>query len=166
MSVGGFLMVMVYIVYMEEQRKPLKTSNTRLLTDKELAFINAKKQGMSNGKAAIAAGMTKNAHSARVIGHKVSKDMTIQEAVAEALAANGITLDKAIAPIADGLKAEKTVIIGNGEQAMADNIPDHSIRLKASGMALNLMGAMNKNEGATSLTFVKVIVGDKTEYSL
>lgn len=158
-------MVMVYIVYMEEQRKPLQKP-ARAFTKRELSFIKAKAEGKNNRHAVLAAGITKNVASADVIGHKMNKDMTIQEAVAQALADNGITLHNAIKPIADGLQAEKTVIIGNGESAMADQIPDHSIRLKASGMALNLMGAMNKNEGATSLTFVKVIVGDKTEYSL
>lgn len=150
---------------MIEQRKPLQKA-PRDFTKRELSFIKAKAEGKNNRHAVLAAGITKNVASADVIGHKMNKDLTIQEAVAQALADNGITLHNAIAPIADGLQAEKTVIIGHGEQAMADNVPDHSIRLKASGMALNLMGAMNKNEGGNTFNFVKVIVGDQSEYNL
>lgn len=108
---------------------------------------------MSPTEAAFEASGATNAHSAATIGGKLSKDVTIQQAVAEALARKGITIDNAIQPIADGLTAEKTVIIGGGDDAFTNQVPDHAIRLKASGMALDLMGARNRGDGGSNIHF-------------
>lgn len=65
------------------------------------------------------------------------KKANVQEAVQQALVKHGITLDKAIQPISDALEATRQS--GFGEDAT--EVIDHSTRLKASGMALKLMGA-------------------------
>lgn len=51
-------------------------------------------------------------------------------------------MEKAVAPIADGLQAVsyRTSDVKDGNRE-SEAIPDHTTRLKASGMALKLLGA-------------------------
>lgn len=72
----------------------------------------------------------------------------VKLAIEQALAKHEITVDAAVQPIADGLKAERMAVTDSG----VEYTPDHSVRLKASSMALKLMGADNSDKG-NSVTF-------------
>lgn len=64
----------------------------------------------------------------------------VQAQVAQSLAKHDITIDKAIAPIKEALEATKVVITGSKDDAFAEVIPDHNIRLKAGKEARDLLG--------------------------
>lgn len=69
---------------------------------------------------------------------EVSKNLNkpnVKEALQVALEKHGITIEKATKPIADGLEAMKQ------NNYTGEFTVDHSIRLKAAGMALDVLGA-------------------------
>lgn len=109
---------------------------------KEQRFIQAKVQGKNNQEAGLIAG-AKSKYAASKYAQRLSKNVSVQQRLAKALRKQGITIETAIAPIAPALQADKTVIIGKGEDAFADIIPDHTTRLNASKLALDLLGAKN-----------------------
>lgn len=83
---------------------------------------------------------------------------TIKEAIEKAMEKHNITIDAAVKPIADGLTA--TRYVGAGETGF--EAVDHTTRLKASGMALKLMGAEQKEASGNTFIFNKGdVVGNK-----
>lgn len=73
--------------------------------------------------------------------------------------------DRRIAEVLrDGLGATKTVIIGQGDQAMADQVDDHTTRHRYLETALRLKG-LGKSEGMT-VTFNNMVLGQREEYKL
>lgn len=142
---------------------PCMTSKKRELTVKEQRLIKGIVEGKPKYKAAEAAGYSPK--SAAVIATETLKKPNVQEALQAAFEEHGITVSKVIKPIADGLQAEKVHIVGNGDAAMAEVVPDHSIRLKASSMALGLM--VPKSEGTTvNINFNKVVEDDRTAFGI
>lgn len=102
---------------------------------------------------------------AAVQANRMLKNVNVQEAIQSEMERQGITLEKIVKPIADGLEAEKVSIVGNGEQAMAEVTPDHGIRLKSSQMAQKLMGIENANEGSVTNNFVQIINQKADKYA-
>lgn len=139
---------------MKEQRKPL--------TPKEIKLVKGIAEGKTRQQAALDAYDASSPETASSIATNTLKKVNVQEALAEAFARHGITIDAATKPIADGLTAEKVHIVGNGDQAMADVVPDHGTRLKAAGMAFNLMGLGKQGDGSTINNFV-IIANDQRE---
>lgn len=116
------------------------------LTVKQKKFVKAYVANDGNGqKAALETydinktDMNKALNTANVIAVENLQKPTVKEAIEQALIKHGITMDAAIAPIADGLGAERDFYDKSGN--FLGNQPDHHVRLKASGMALKLMGA-------------------------
>jgi len=137
------------------------------LTVKEAKLVKAKAQGMTLADAYEVAGYAKtNRSSAAVNANKVLKKESVQEALHRELSKQGITLEKIIKPIKDGLEAERVAIVGNGDQAMAEVTPDHSIRLKSSAMAQKLMGLDNAGEGGVNIHFHQHQADQKAKYDL
>lgn len=134
------------------------------LTVKQAKFVKAKVEGKSGTQAYMEAYGTKNKATAAVEASKTLNKPNIQEAFQQAMAAQGITIEKIVKPIADGLEAEKVHIVGNGDQAMAEVVPDHSIRLKASGMAQNILGL--KSEGGATTNFIQIVQTQRDQYDL
>lgn len=77
--------------------------------------------------------------------HLFTKSKKIQTELQKMLQKQGITLKKALKPIADGLEAEKQIVHGKDEDSFVDIVPDHPTRLKASSMALDLLGVKHKD---------------------
>lgn len=100
---------------------------------------------------------------------RVVKSKSIQFQLQKALKKHKITIDRAIKPISDGLNATRTVVIGKGEEAMADQVEDHAVRLKASAMSLKLLGIdkssdIGQNIGNSSPELVNALKnGDEIE---
>lgn len=138
----------------------------RELTVKEAKLAKAKAQGMTNVEAYKEAGYSRNSSETTMEANtrKVLARPPVQEAFREELARQGITVEAIIKPIADGLKAEKVSIVGNGEQAMAEVTPDHSIRLKSSQMAQTLMG-VHKNSESAGGTFIQINNDMRSKYA-
>lgn len=132
---------------MAERRKPLQN------TVRERKFVEGIAKGKTKRQAAKDAGYTGSPETLSVTASQTLKKPSVQQALADAFERHGITIDAATKPIADGLKADKVHIVGNGEQAMAEVVPDHSVRLKAAGMAFNLMG-VGKQTGDVTINFI------------
>jgi hypothetical protein len=99
--------------------------------------------------------------------HQNLQNITVQQALQEALAKYDLTTDRLANVVDEAMSATKTVIIGKDEQAFADEVPDHGIRLKAAGMAANWMGIGKGQEGGTTnFNFVNVSKTDQNDYSL
>jgi len=116
------------------------------LTIKQTKFVKAYVATDGNGQEA--AKIAYNSSSDNVARSTASQALTkvnVRQAIDAALKRHNITLDAAMKPIEDGLLADKISISGQGDQAFAEVTPDHSIRLKASGMALKLLGADKEN---------------------
>jgi len=128
---------------MKPQRRPL--------TPKEIKLVRGIAEGKTKQAAAMEAYDASTPEAASSIASNTLKKVNVQEALAEAFRANGITIDAATKPIADGLKAMKTVPNGDGEGGY--DTADHSIRLKAAGMAFNLMG-IGKQSGDVTINFI------------
>lgn len=142
-------------------------ANTPKLTIKEVKLIKALVSGKTMGEAGMLATGSTTPESGAVQAGRMLKRVGVQEKLEEAFKTHGITVDAATKPIADGLKADKVHIVGNGEQAMAEVVPDHSIRLKASSMAFNLMGVgRNQEPQGNTYNFVQVSAGDREAFDL
>lgn len=125
-----------------QSRKPVK----KKLTIKEAKLVKGIVEGKTKRQAAIEAYNTKTPETASVVASNVLKKVNVQEALQEALEKAGLTPSKVVDVVKEGMEAQRLVIVGNGEEAMADLQPDHSIRLKAAGMAANFMGLGKNNE--------------------
>lgn len=137
------------------QRKPL--------TPKEIKLVKGIAEGKTRQAAALEAYNASTPEAASSIASNALKKVNVQEALAEAFQKHGITIDAATKPIADGLTAEKVHVVGNGEQAMAEVVPDHATRLKAAGMAFNLMG-VGKQTGDVTINFIKMTQSEREIY--
>lgn len=62
-------------------------------------------------------------------------------ALVNALRKHGLTASKVIKPIVDALEATKMVIhnADNPDDSWTEQVPDHSVRLKATQMGINLL---------------------------
>lgn len=124
------------------------------LTIKQKKFVKAYVSTDGNGQeAAKAAYDVKSDAVARTIASENLTKPNIRFFIDQSLEKHEITLDAAIAPIAEGLKADKVSISGQGDQAFAEVTPDHSVRLKASSMALKLLGVVEDKSPSVSITF-------------
>lgn len=137
------------------------------LTVKEAKLVKAKAAGKSNVEAWDEAGYSQNskANTKVVNTSKILSKPSVQEALQAELQRQGITLEKVVKPIKDGLEAEKVAIVGNGDSAMAEITPDHSIRLKSSAMAQKLMG-LDRQEGSVNVHFHAHQAEQKARYDL
>jgi hypothetical protein len=143
------------------QRKPLSPKKAKVVKAK----VEAELKGLPQQVAAEAAFPNQTPGAAAVSMSRALKDANVQEALAEAFAKYGIDIDTAVKPIGDALKAERVVIVGKGDDAFADVQPDHAIRLKASGMALNLMG-IGKQTGDVTINFIGHAAAQREIYDL
>jgi len=137
------------------------------LNVREAKFVKAKAQGLSNTKAAMIATGTTSVDSAKTLGHRLSTNVNVQEAIQAEMAKQGITLEAIIKPVKEALAAEKVHIVGNGDQAMADVVPDHSVRLKAVSIASQFMGIGKNTEGGnTNFNFINLSKNDADNFGI
>ncbi len=102
--------------------------------------------------------------SARVMVARQLQNVTIQQALEEAFTKLGLTAETLAATVGGGLGAYKTVAVEG--DLIETEVPDHSIRLKAAGMAANWMGVGRNIEGGTNINFINVSKTDQGEYGL
>lgn len=123
----------------------------RTLKPKEAKFIEGIVAGKPKQRAAMEATGLTNPGSAAVEANRMLKNASVQEQLAAAFEKHGLTIDRVIKPVADALQANQTTTF-HGE-IYTSNEPDHTARLKAAGMAHNLMGLTNNNEGGGNVHF-------------
>lgn len=131
------------------------------LTIKQAKFVKEYIKNDGNGtQAALKTYDTDDEKTASVISAENLGKPRIQEAIEKAMVKHEITPEAAIKPIADGLKAVRTLGEGEGE------VIDHATRLKASGMALKLLGAdKDDNKGGNTFNFTQINAEIKDKYA-
>lgn len=141
-------------------------SKTKKLTIKEAKLVKAKVQGKTMAQAAKEAGYMPNAsdETRRREAYNITQKPHVKAQLQKELAKQGITLEAIVKPIADGLKAEKVSIVGNGDQAMAEITPDHNVRIKSSQIASKWMGVDTVTDSPNT-TFVQVIKEQTNKYT-
>jgi hypothetical protein len=114
------------------------------LTIKQAKFVKGVASGISKREAAKLAGYSGSPETLSVTASEVLKKPNVQEALAIALEKHGLSPDSVVSVVKDGMSATKVNIIrdplGGEDSAFAEETPDHSIRLKAAGMAAQFMG--------------------------
>lgn len=136
------------------------------LTVSEAKFVKAKIKGLSNTKAAMVATGTKSLSSAGTLGHRLSKKVNVQEAMAIALEKHNLTADRLAGVVNRSMDATKVVISGTGEEAFAEVQPDYGIQLKAVTIAAGFMGLNKQNDITPSVHFHQHMKSKKAEYDL
>lgn len=141
----------------DKQRKPLKP--------REIAVIKGKVAGKKNVTigAELFPEMTPGA--ANVTVTRVLRNVNVQEELARAFERKGITIDKVVQPVADGLTAEHAYYIDKHGNEHGGGV-DHTTRLRASGMAAQWMGIGKDEGGGTINNFIIVAKRDKDELGL
>lgn len=134
------------------------------LTVKQAKFVKAKAEGKTGTEAAMIAYDVKDETVASAISSENLRKPSIQQAVQESMAKQGLTIDLVVKPIVDGMTASKDFYDKEGNYI--DSTPDHSTRLKASGMALELMGAKNKGDTTVNINFNQHMTEQKDKYGL
>lgn len=104
----------------------------QLLTSKQQAFVSHFVSGLNGTEAAMRAYNVKNRNTAAVIASENLRKPKISQTLGGILEENGITLEKALVPVAEALRATKRG--ANGLET-----PDHAVRLAASADALRLL---------------------------
>lgn len=137
------------------------------LTLKQVKYIKGKVAGKTNAQAYRDAGYkASNKNIANVEGSKLLRKPNLQEALQAEFIKQGITLETIVRPIADGLTATKIVVMGkDSDDSFVDMTPDHSIRLKASGMAAQFMG-IGKQANDITVNFISQAAEQRTVYDL
>ena len=139
----------------------------RELTTKQRKFVKAKVAGMTGVAAAQEAYGVTDYNTAGTIAVENMQKPTIQNAINAEYERQGISLAALIKPIADGLKAEKTVIIGKENDAFADQIPDHTTRLAAAKLGGMWLGiGRDKEEGSRTINFNITADTHKDQFNL
>lgn len=134
------------------------------LTPKQAKFVKAKIAGKSGVAAAQEAYPGVDYSVANAIAHENLNKPSIAAALEAAYARQGITVDALVKPIADGLQAEKTIIIGSGDDAFADQIPDHSIRIAAAKLGGQWLGMGKEVAVSGGVHFHQHTAEKKAEY--
>lgn len=141
---------------MTKNQVPKETSKQRPLTTKQTKFVKEYVKGqLANptepGYKATLKTYDVNTNvpdggvkTASVLARENLGKPSVKEAIEKALAKHNITIESATKPIADGLVATRQQFSENG----TIETTDHSTRLKASGMALRLLGADQKDDKA------------------
>ena len=127
------------------------------LTIKEAKIVKAKAQGKTHIQAAKVADYLPNANdnTKQVEVARTLKKPHVKQALHKALKAKGITLDKALEPVAKALNAKKVVQIeGDFYETEVDDL---DMQIKGSDRALKLMGVSGKDDSGNTYNFTQII---------
>lgn len=122
--------------------KPLSITQRKIVKAK----VEAELADISQAQAAQKVFPNQTPSAASVTMSRELKKANVQSALQVALEKHGISVDSVIGVVGNAMSADRTVILGNGDEAFVDVVPDHHVRLKAAGMAAGFMG-LNKNDG-------------------
>ena len=129
-------------------------------TPKEAKYLAGVAAGKTKVQAAMDAYDVKSKVTASQMAAELSHKPRIQRELIKILERQGITLERAIAPIGQALTAEKT------NEYTGEITPDIPTRLKGSDRALKLLGVkLDQNEGGTTnYNFINVVNKDREEF--
>lgn len=121
--------------------KPVKKEVRRPLKPRDTRFIKAKAENpdIPNYKAAMIATGTDDMATANVQAQRMLQNVSLREALEEALQRQGFTIDSGAKALNDALKANKSTqgaVVEDGERVsiglIETDIPDHAIRVNAA----------------------------------
>lgn len=135
------------------------------LSPREAKLVKGVASGMGKREAGIEAGYGGQPKTVSVTVSQALQKPHVREALQQEMERQGITLEKIVKPIKDGLEAEKVSIVGNGEEAMAEITPDHNIRLKSSQMAQKLIGVDIGEPNGNTYNFTQIINEKADKYA-
>ncbi len=138
------------------------------LTVKQAKFIKAKAEGKTGVQAAMEAYDVANESTARSIASENLAKPSIQAALHAEFEKQGITLERIVRPINDALDASKKEYEKDdeGHWELVGETPDHSTRLKASGMAAQLIGLGKQTEAPQSIHFHQHVAEQRNKYGI
>ena len=141
-------------------------AKNKKLTIKEARLVKAKAKGKTHKEAYKEAGYSLDSSEKAMVANtdKTLKKPHVKAALERELKRQGITVEAIVRPVADGLKAEKVTIVGNGDQAMAEVTPDHNIRLRSTQIASKWMGLDQEVVNPGAAQFVQVIQEQNNKY--
>ena len=116
---------------------------------KQIKYVDAIAKGKSKRQAGLLAGAITEV-AADQYSNRMSKNVNVQEALAQSLAKHNINIDTAIAPIGKGLVAIKM------NEFTGEITEDLGMQLKASDRALKLMG-VGQDKDNFSAQYVQII---------
>lgn len=76
----------------------------------------------------------------------------------------GVTDEKLVQVLKDGLDASKTIVMGKDEDSFVDIQPDHPTRHKFLETSLKIKGIGKELEAPASISFINVSTTDKQEF--
>ena len=137
----------------------------KALTVKELKLVKAKAKGKTHDVAHDEAGYSpNNSKNGKVVNtSKVLSKPHVKEALHKALEAKGITLDKALEPVAKALNAKKVVQIEG--DFFETEVDDLDMQIKGSDRALKLMGVSSSSDGNTTNNFIQINQTQRDKYA-
>ena len=133
------------------------------LTAKEAKLVAGIVSGKTKKQAAKDAGYAGDGAGLSVNTSKVLKRPNVQEALQAEFIKQNITLGRIVKPISDALDASKIV---TSPTEPDKEVPDHGIRLKASGMAAQFLGINKNQEGGASIHFHAHVAEQREKYGI
>lgn len=139
------------------------------------AKIKAELTGVSQAQVAREVFPNQTPGSAAVYMSTELRKPNVQQALELALAEYDLTPNRLAGVVHEAMSATKTVIVRDNSakspeesanSAFADEIPDHSIRLKAASMAAQWMGIGKQDGGTTNINFIGVSKDDAESYAV
>lgn len=114
------------------------------LTVKQAKFVKAKAEGKTGVQAAKEVYGKKGKELDYWTANAIASENLQKPSIAQALEAEyekqGIDMAALVKPIADGLGAEKIIMLGKGDDTTIDHVPDHSIRIAAAKLGGQWLG--------------------------
>ena len=154
-------MSLCYTNHNKLKERPSMESNTSKpaqLPIKQIKYVDAIVKGKTKRQAGLLAGASTEV-AADQYSNRMSKNVNVQDALAQSLAKHNINIDSSIAPIGKALHAMKM------NEFTGVITEDLGMQLKASDRALKLMGVGQGQEGP-SIHFHQHIEAQKDKYGL
>lgn len=95
---------------------------------------------------------------------KNPKNLTQSQYFQQVMQKAGVTDEKLVAVLKEGLSANKTIVMGKEEDSFVDIQPDHPTRHKFLETALKVRGIGKDVEGSTTTNYVQIINQNKDKY--
>lgn len=149
---------------MGEPKSIKKTKLTPTQAKVVKAKVKAELQDISQAVVATEVFPNATPESASVMMSRELKKVNVQEALEIAMAAHGLTANSLVSVVKEGMEANRVVQLEG--DFYETEVPDHSIRLKAAGMAANWLGIGKSDGGTTNNLFIGVSKTDQSEFGI
>lgn len=135
----------------KQKRKP----TVRMIKTAEIMVENGGNASQAMLKAGYSAALASNPQ-------KLTRSETFQALMDKV----GVTDDRLAEVLNDGLRASKTVIIGSGEDAFADQVDDHAVRHKFLETGLRLKGLGRSEAAGVNIQFNNIVSEQRQRYQV